>query len=310
MASLKELTKRSEGFVSGHRACAGCGASAAFRQILLAAADKPTVASICTGCMEVVSTIFPYTAWNINLVHSAFENSAATAAGMEAAYKALKRKGKIDKDIQFIAFGGDGGTYDIGLQALSGAIERRHNMLYVCYDNGAYMNTGYQRSSATPYCAHTTTSPAGTVIPGKAEQRKDLTEIIIAHNPAYAAQATPGYYMDLIKKVEKALAAEGPSFINVLAPCVPGWGYQTNQSMEMSKLAVQTRFWPLYEWQDGVYKINMNPREPKPIKEFLQAQARFRHLFKKGNEHLVEEIQTEIDKRWEALLRKEQATNG
>jgi len=259
--------------------------------------------------MEVVTTIFPYTAWNVNLVHNAFENSAATTSGMEAAYKALKRKGKIDKDINFIAFGGDGGTYDIGLQSLSGAIERRHKMLYICYDNGAYMNTGYQRSSATPYTANTTTSPAGSVIPGKTQKRKDLTEIIVAHDPAYAAQATPGFYMDLIKKVEKALAADGPSFINVLSPCVPGWGYAPGDSMKLSKLAVDTLFWPLYEWQDGVYKINRKPSEPVPVAEFLKPQARFRHIFKKGNEHLVEEIQADVDRQWERLLRKEKATN-
>jgi len=260
--------------------------------------------------MEVVTTIFPYTAWNVNLVHNAFENSAATVSGMEAAYRALKRKGKIDAEIQFIAFGGDGGTYDIGLQSLSGAIERRHKMLYVCYDNEAYMNTGYQRSSATPYCAHTTTSPAGTKIPGKPQKRKDLTEIIIAHDPAYAAQATPGYYMDLIRKVEKALAADGPSFINVLSPCVPGWGYPLDQTMNISKLAVETLFWPIYEWQDGKYKINIKPREPKLLIEFLKSQARFRHLLKPGNEHLLEELQAEVNRRWEDLLRKEQATNG
>ncbi|MBD3286624.1 pyruvate ferredoxin oxidoreductase [candidate division WOR-3 bacterium] len=308
MASLKELAKRQEGLVGGHRACAGCGASAAIRQILLAAGDKPTVCGICTGCMEVVTTIFPFTAWNVNLVHNAFENSAATTSGMEAAYKALKRNGKISEDMNFIAFGGDGGTYDIGLQSLSGAIERGHKMLYVCYDNGAYMNTGYQRSSATPYTAHTTTSPSGSKIPGKQQKRKDLTEIIVAHNPAYAAQTTPGYYMDLIRKVEKALAADGPSFINVLSPCVPGWGYPPEQSMNISKLAVETLFWPLYEWQDGKYKINVKPREPKPVTEFLKQQARFRHIFKPGNEHLVEEIQAYVDKQWERLLGKEEAS--
>ncbi|MBN2380543.1 pyruvate ferredoxin oxidoreductase [candidate division WOR-3 bacterium] len=308
MATLKELAKRTEGLVGGHRACAGCGASAAIRQILLAAADKPTVCGICTGCMEVVTTIFPFTAWNVNLVHNAFENSAATTSGMEAAYKALKRKGKIKGDINFIAFGGDGGTYDIGLQSLSGAIERGHKMLYVCYDNEAYMNTGYQRSSATPYGAHTTTSPSGKKIPGKQQKRKDLTEIIISHDPAYAAQATPGYYMDLIKKVEKALAADGPSFINVLSPCVPGWGYPSEQTMNISKMAVETLFWPLYEWQDGVYTINVKPREPKPVEEFLKLQARFRHVFKPGNEHLVEAFQAHISRQWERLLRKEEAS--
>ncbi len=258
--------------------------------------------------MEVVTTIYPYTAWNINLVHDAFENSAATVSGIEAAYNALKRKGKIDKDIRFIAFGGDGGTYDIGLQALSGALERRHKMLYVCYDNGAYMNTGYQRSSATPFCANTTTSPVGSKVQGKAQIRKNLTEIVIAHEPAYAAQATPGYYSDLIKKVEKALAADGPSFLNILSPCVPGWGYPPDQTVNLSKLAVDTLFWPLYEWENGTYKINIKPREPKPLEDFLRPQARFSHLFKKGNEPLIEEFKAEIQKQWERLLRREQAS--
>jgi len=170
------------------------------------------------------------------------------------------------------------------------------------------MNTGYQRSSATPYTAHTTTSPSGSKIPGKQQKRKDLTEIIIAHDPAYAAQATPGHYMDLIRKVEKALAADGPSFINVLSPCVPGWGYPPEQSMNISKLAVETLFWPLYEWQDGKYKVNVKPREPKPVKDFLKQQARFRHIFKPGREHLVEEIQADVEKQWERLLRKEEAS--
>lgn len=308
MATLKDLAARSEGLVGGHRACAGCGASATLRQILLAASDKPVVAGIATGCMEVVTTIFPYTAWNINLVHDAFENSAATVSGIEAAYNALKRKGKISKDIRFIAFGGDGGTYDIGIQALSGALERGHKMLYVCYDNGAYMNTGYQRSSATPFCANTTTSPVGSKVPGKKQVRKNLTEIVIAHEPAYAAQATPGYYMDLIKKVEKALAADGPSFINVLSPCVPGWGYPTDQTMNISKLAVDTLFWPLYEWEAGKYKINMKPREPKPLEDFLKPQGRFSHLFKPGNERLIEQFKAQVQEQWERLLRREQAS--
>ncbi len=307
MATLKELTHRPESFVSGHRACAGCGCAIAIRQVLLAI-EKPKVAAIATGCMEVVSTIYPYTAWNIPLIHNAFENAAATIAGIEAAYKALKRKGRINKEIKFVAFGGDGGTYDIGLQALSGAIERKHNFLYVCYDNEAYMNTGYQRSSATPSYAHTTTSPVGSKIPGKLQKRKDLTEIIIAHEPAYAAQANPAFFADLIKKVEKAMSKEGPTFINILGVCVPGWGTSPEKTIEISKLAVETGFWPLYEWEDGKYTINYKPRELKPLEEFLKLQARFRHLLKPENAHLLEAFKKEIEKRWQRLLAKEKAS--
>ncbi len=308
MATLKDLTKRPEGFVSGHRACAGCIPAVAIRQVLLTAKqpDVYIVSAIATGCMEVVSTIMPYTAWSIPLIHNAFENSAATISGVEAAYKALKRKGKINKKIKFIAFGGDGGTYDIGLQSLSGAVERGHDFLYVTYDNEGYMNTGYQRSSATPLHAHTTTSPAGSKIPGKIQTRKDLTEIIVAHEPSYAAQATPAFYMDLIKKVEKALSKEGPTFINILAPCIPGWAIKEDSGMTLSKLAVETGFWPIYEYEDGTYKLNYKPRNYsfKPVEEFLKPQGRFRHLFKPGNEHLIEEIKRDIAKRWITLLRK------
>ncbi len=303
MATLKELSKRKSPVVGGHRACAGCAPMVTIRQVLLAAGEN-VVGAIATGCMEVVSTIFPYSSWNIPMLHNAFENAAATISGIEAAYRALKRKGKIKKNLKFIAFGGDGGTYDIGLQALSGAIERRHNFLYVCYDNEAYMNTGIQRSSATPYGAHTTTSPAGSVIPGKPQIRKNLTEIVIAHKPAYAAQATPAFFMDLFKKVEKALSKEGPTFINVLSPCPLGWGYDPAISMQLSKLAVETNFWPLYEWEDGKYKINHKPKERKPIEEWMKPQARFRHLFKEKNRWLIKEIQEQIDKEWEELLKK------
>ena len=303
MATLKELSKRKSPVVGGHRACAGCAPMVTIRQVLLAAGEN-VVGAIATGCMEVVSTIFPYSSWNIPMLHNAFENAAATISGIEAAYRALKRKGKIKKNLKFIAFGGDGGTYDIGLQALSGAIERRHNFLYVCYDNEAYMNTGIQRSSATPYGAHTTTSPAGSVIPGKPQIRKNLTEIVIAHKPAYAAQSTPAFFMDLFKKVEKALSKEGPTFINVLSPCPLGWGYDPAISMQLSKLAVETNFWPLYEWEDGKYKINHKPKERKPIEEWMKPQARFRHLFKEKNRWLIKEIQEQIDKEWEELLKK------
>ncbi len=303
MTSLKELAKQGEKFLGGHRACAGCGATIVARQVLLAA-QQPVVVGAATGCLEVVSTIFPFSAWNVPYIHNAFENVAATMSGVEAAYKAFRKKGKINTDIRIIAFGGDGGTYDIGLQALSGMIERRHRVLYLCYNNEAYMNTGIQRSSATPTGAHTTTSPAGTKIPGKLQPRKNLTEIIIAHEPAYAAQATIGYWNDLVTKVRKALDADGPSFINVLSPCRLGWAYAPEKTAVVTRLAVETCVWPLYEYENGKYRITVKPKEKKPVAEFLKMQGRFGHLFKLKDDTLIQEFQQEIDRIWERLLKR------
>jgi pyruvate ferredoxin oxidoreductase beta subunit len=272
--------------------------------MVLTAAEQPVVVGAATGCLEVVSTIYPFSAWNVPYVHNAFENVAATMSGVEAAYRALKKQGKVKKDLRFIAFGGDGGTYDIGLQALSGMIERRHRVLYVCYNNEAYMNTGIQRSSATPRGAHTTTSPAGTEIPGKVQIRKNLTEIIIAHEPAYAAQTTIGYWNDLVTKVRKALAADGPSFINIYAPCRLGWAYIPEKTIKVSKLAVETCVWPLYEYQDGKYRITVKPKEKKPITEFLNLQGRFGHLFKWHDDVPIKEYQAEVDMIWERLQKR------
>jgi len=303
MVSLKELAQQEEKFLGGHRGCAGCGATIAARMVLLAA-KEPVVVGAATGCLEVISTIYPYTAWNIPYIHSAFENVAATMAGVEAAYKAFKKKGKISKEMRFIAFGGDGGTYDIGLQALSGMIERWHRVLYVCYNNEAYMNTGIQRSSATPYGAHTTTSPAGKKIPGKLQPRKNLTEIVIAHEPVYAAQSTIGYWNDLVTKVRKALDADGPSFINIYSPCRLGWAYTPEKTIAVSRMAVETCVWPLYEYENRRYRITLKPKEKKPVTEFMQMQGRFGHLFKWQNDIPIKEFQAEVDRIWERLLKR------
>ncbi|MDY6787124.1 MAG: thiamine pyrophosphate-dependent enzyme [candidate division WOR-3 bacterium] len=307
MASLKELSKQGNLFTPGHRACAGCGATVILRN-LMATAGKDVVIGGATGCMEVVSTIYPYTSWDVNFVHNAFENSAATVSGIETAYRALKKKGKIDKDIKFIAFGGDGGTYDIGLQSLSGAVERGHNMLYLCYNNGAYMNTGIQRSSATPYGAHTTTSPAGSVVKGKMQPAKDLTEIMIANGAHYAAQSDPYHWNDLSKKIDKALNTDGPAFINVFSPCPLGWGSDPSKSIEIAKLSVETLFWPVYEFENGRYTINIKPKKVKDVEEFLFTQTRFRHL--KNEPEIIEEIKKQINEKWEDLLKKEKCTNS
>ncbi|MCM8791470.1 MAG: thiamine pyrophosphate-dependent enzyme [Candidatus Omnitrophica bacterium] len=301
--NIKEVVKRKELFTGGHRACAGCGAAIVARQVLMAAGPDTVVAS-ATGCLEVVSTIFPYTAWNVPFIHSAFENAAATISGVEALYRSWARQKKYDKKVNFIAFGGDGGTYDIGLQALSGAMERGHNILYVCYNNEAYMNTGVQRSSATPIGADTTTAPVGKVQKGKAQYRKDLTAIMVAHGIPYAAQAVVGNWRDLTNKVEKALSIEGPKFINVFQPCRLGWSYKPELTCEMGRLAVDTCAWPLYEVTNGQYKVT-RPKEKKPIAEWLKLQGRFAHLFRPENKALLDQIQAETDKAWEELLRKE-----
>ena len=313
--NLKEVVAdKPSRFTSGHRMCAGCGAPPVARMILraLKPEDHAVIAN-ATGCMEVSSFIYPYTAWTDSYIHTAFECTAATLSGAEAAYKSMKKQGKLpdDEHTKFIAFGGDGGTYDIGIQSLSGAMERGHDMTYVCYDNGAYMNTGIQRSSATPRFADTTTSPAGSVIHGKMQSRKDLTEIMEAHHLPYVAQ-TAAYmnFKDLYEKAEKAIYTEGPTFLNVLAPCPRGWGYPTEDLMTINKLAVETCYWPLYEIENGKYKISYKPAKKLPVEEFLKPQRRFKHLFKPGNEWMIEEFQKEVDKRWEALLKLEEMSNN
>ncbi|MCI0512074.1 thiamine pyrophosphate-dependent enzyme [candidate division KSB1 bacterium] len=303
MANMKQLAERPQRIAPGHRACAGCVPMIAFQQVMRSV-EGHVVVGCATGCMEVITTIYPYTAWNIPFIHNAFENSAATVSGVEAAYRSLKKQGKITDDIKFIAFGGDGGTYDIGLQSLSGAMERGHNMLYVCYDNEAYMNTGIQRSSATPFAADTKTAPVGKVEQGKKQFPKNLTEIIVAHNVPYAAQTSVHNWRDLNRKVEKALSIQGPTFINILAPCPPGWRFAGEEGIDMAKIAVDTCFWPLYEVENGVYKVTYKPKEKLPLVEWLKPQGRFRHLLKDENKHLLEMAQVELDRRWEELLKR------
>ena len=313
--NLKEIVANKPSvFEAGHRMCAGCGAPPVARMVMraLKEGDHAVVAN-ATGCMEVSTCIYPYSSWSSSYIHTAFECAAATCSGAEAAYNALKRKGKISEDehTKFIAFGGDGGTYDIGIQSLSGAMERGHDMTYVCYDNGAYMNTGIQRSSATPRFADTTTSPAGDVIPGKMQSRKDLTQIMVAHHLPYVAQSIGvANFIDLYEKAEKAIYTKGATFLNVLAPCPRGWGYPTDMLMQINKLAIDTCYWPLYEVVDGVYKITYKPAKKLPIEEFLRPQRRFKHMFKPGNEWMIEEFQKEVDKRWQELLDLEKMTNS
>ena len=305
--NLKEIVaKKPSRFTEGHRMCAGCGAPPVARMILRALKEEDhAVIAGATGCMEVSTFIYPYTSWTDSFIHTAFECAAATLSGVESAYVSMKKQGKLpnDKHTKFIAFGGDGGTYDIGLQSLSGAMERGHDLTYVCYDNGAYMNTGIQRSSATPKFADTTTSPAGKVIPGKAQVRKDLTKVMNGHHLPYIAQ-TAAYmnFKDLYEKAEKAIYTEGPTFLNVFSPCPRGWGYPTEDLMNINKLAVDTCYWPLYEIVDGVYHITYKPAKKLPVEEFLKPQKRFKHMFLPGNEWMIEEFQKIVDMRWQELL--------
>ncbi|MBL7158692.1 MAG: pyruvate ferredoxin oxidoreductase [Candidatus Omnitrophica bacterium] len=308
MANIKQLSKIPERLTSGHRLCPGCGASIAARMVLMGT-DKPVVVGAATGCLEVATTIYPYTAWNTPYIHNAFENVAATISGVETAYNALKKKGKINKEIKFVAFGGDGGSYDIGLQAMSGAFERGHNFVYICYNNEAYENTGIQRSGATPKGASTTTAPAGKISYGKPQLRKDLTSIVAAHNIPYVAQSCISHWNDLVTKSQKAFAVEGPAFINVLALCHRGWRYPQSDTIKIAKLAVETGYWPMIEVENGKWRFTYKPKTRKPVADFLKPQGRFKHLFKEENKSVLEEIQQDIDRQWNYLEKLVQATS-
>src|SRR3990170_6372442 len=264
MVTLRELQVE-ELYGPGHRLCAGCGASVMGR-MTLKAMKRPTVVVTATGCLEVATTIYPHTAWRVPWVHGLFENAPAIASGIETFLKS-SNGGKLESDI--IVFGGDGGTFDIGLQALSGALERRHDFVYVCYDNEAYMNTGVQRSSATPEGAWTTTTPIGASSAGKTGLKKDLITFGLAHHIDYVATASSAYWSDFITKMQKAAAVEGPALIHVIAPCPLGWRFKTDQTIQVARLAVQTRYFPLYEVERGRYKMSVNPH-PRPMEEFLK----------------------------------------
>jgi pyruvate ferredoxin oxidoreductase beta subunit len=298
--TLREMP-REEFFAPGHRLCAGCGIQQLVRTVLKAV-PGPKVVVTATGCLEVATTIFPYTSWRVPWVHNAFENAAATAAGIEAAFKALEKKRGVKRP-KVIVFGGDGGTFDIGLQALSGALERGHDFIYICYDNEAYMNTGIQRSGATPRGAATTTSPAGKVIPGKPERKKDLIAIAIAHGVRYAATLNPAYPVDMFNKIAKAASIEGPTVLHYFTPCPTGWRADPAKSIEIARLAVLTRVWPLYEYEDGVYRINVLVKSPRPIEDYLKLQGRFAHLLQPENRWMLEQLKRDVEENWNRLLK-------
>ena len=301
--NLKENLLREERLAGGHRMCAGCGSPIAVRTVLrqVEPGDQVIVCN-ATGCLEVSTSVYPYTSWKGSWIHNAFENAGATLSGVETAYNALKKRGKLDDTYKFIAFGGDGGTYDIGFQSLSGAMERGHDMVYVCYDNEAYMNTGIQRSSSTPRFADTTTTPQGKVVPGKMQNKKDLTKIMVAHGIPYVAQTTfIGNFKDICEKAHKAIYTPGAAFLNVMAPCPRGWRYPSEDMMKVCKAAVETCVWPLFEVVEGKYYLSYEPKNKLPVEEYLKMQGRFAHLFKPGNEWMIEEVQKEVDRKWEEL---------
>lgn len=308
MTTVYDLAKAPERLTGGHRLCSGCGAPICVRQILANIKD-PVVAINATGCLEVSTSVYPYSAWNIPWIHSAFENAAATASGIVEAYNVLRQQGKISREIKFVVFGGDGSSYDIGLQSLSGALERGHKFLYVCYNNEAYANTGDQRSGATPQGAATTTTPPGKTSFGKTQKRKNLTEIVAAHDIPFAAQTSIHLWPDIASKVQKAMSAEGPSFINILSPCQLFWGFPPNLTIKIAKLAVETGIWPLYEIENGKYKINYAPAKFLPVGDWIKSQIRFKHLLLPENQTIVEQIQKEVDKEWKKLKAKVEATN-
>lgn len=302
--NLKEMSAEQDLLAPGHRLCAGCAEPIVVRQILHAV-GQPVIVASPTGCLEVATSPYPYTSWRVPWIHSAFENVASTISGVETMYRSLVKQGKMeDRGIKFVVFAGDGATYDIGLQFISGALERGHRFLYVCLNNEAYMNTGIQRSSATPLGAWTTTSPVGDAVPGKRENRKDITAIIAAHDIPYVAQAAPHAWRDLMTKAQKAVAADGPSFINVLVPCQRGWRYPQDETISITRLAAETCIWPLYEVVDGEWKLNYRPSPKKPITDWLQSQGRFRHLLTPENTHIVDALQKIVDRQWDKLLER------
>lgn len=299
MKSLERYTDNPEFefATSGHRACQGCAEILALR-LALKVFGKDTVIAMATGCMEIISTPLPTTSWRLPWIHVAFENTAAVASGIESGLKILMEKGKIPKkDINVIAIAGDGGTSDIGLQALSGAMERGHNFTYLCVDNEAYMNTGIQRSSSTPYGAMTTTSPPGKKGIGQSTQKKNMPKIAAAHNIPYVATACPSYPFDFLAKIKKAQAVKGPAYIHILSVCPTGWRIPTDQAINYGRLAVRTGVFPLYEVENGKYKITYSPEPLRPVSEYIKGQGRFRHL----TDDLIAEIQQRVNQDWQEL---------
>jgi pyruvate ferredoxin oxidoreductase beta subunit len=267
-----------EFLAEGHSFCIGCGEALALR-LACKALGKDVIIANATGCIEICTSPLPVTSWRVPWIHTLFENTSAVISGVEAGLKILMKKNKMpERDIKCVAIAGDGGTSDIGIQALSGAFERNHNFLYICFDNEAYMNTGIQRSSATPYGASTTTAPAGKFSIGQVTRKKNMAAIAAAHDIPYVATACPSYRFDLMKKVKKWAELKGPAYVHIFSPCPTGWRYSTDLTIKIGHLAVQTGIFPLYEIEYGRYRLNADPPKLKPIEEYLKLQGRYRHL--------------------------------
>ena len=298
--TIDKVIAEEERLAPGHRACIGCGEALAVRLVCKALGSNVIIAN-ATGCIEIISSQLPYTSWTVPWIHTLFENTAAVASGIEAGLKVLTKKGRrLLPDVKVVAMAGDGGTSDIGLQALSGALERGHNFIYMCFDNEAYMNTGIQRSSATPYGASTTTSPAGKVSIGQITWKKNMPAIAAAHDIPYVATACPSYPFDLMTKVSKAVATNGPSYLHILSVCPTGWRCPTELAIRIGRLAVQTGIFPLYEVENGKYKLNVAPPKLKPVSDYLKLQGRFRHL----SEDTINEIQQRVNEEYAKLKEK------
>ena len=296
----KRSVIKEEYFAPGHRACVGCAEALAVRLACKALGQNVIIAN-ATGCMEVVSTPLPWTSWGVPWIHTLFENTAAVASGIETGLKVMKRKGRGPaQDVVVVAMAGDGGTTDIGLQALSGALERGHRFLFICFDNEAYMNTGIQRSSSTPFGASTTTSPAGKESIGQVTWKKNMPAIVAAHDIPYVATACPSYPFDLMDKVAKGAAVNGPAYIHILSVCPTGWRSASGLGIEIGRLAVQTGIFPLYEIENGQYKLSVKVPKLKPVPEYLKLQGRFGHL----SEATIAEIQDRVDKEYAELMEK------
>ncbi len=297
---VPKLVTRRENFAPGHRACLGCGEALAVRLACKALGQNVIIVS-ATGCMEVISTPLPYTSWRVPWIHTLFENTAAVASGIEAGLKVIMRKGKrLAEEVKVVVMAGDGGTSDIGLQALSGALERRHDFLYICLDNEAYMNTGIQRSSATPYGASTTTAPAGKVSIGQVTWKKNVPAIAAAHDIPYVATACPSYPFDLMAKVARGAAIHGPAYVHILSVCPTGWRSATDLTVRIGRLAVETGVFPLYEVENGKYKLSIDLPQLRPIQDYLKLQGRFRHL----SEEIMKEIQNRVNEEYAKLKEK------
>jgi pyruvate ferredoxin oxidoreductase beta subunit len=306
--NLKAFSTSAERFEGSNVLCPGCAHSIIVREVLNATDDNMIVSS-ATGCLEVCTAIYPHTSWDVSWIHIGFENASTAVAGAEAMHKALKNKGKFKgKDPKFIAFAGDGATYDIGFQWISGVFERGHDITYVCLDNEVYANTGGQRSSSTPIGSSTTTSPSGRISYGEKKVKKDIVSIMAAHGSPYVAQVAPNKWKDMIKKTQRAINTEGPTFLNAMSACTTEWKFDPADTIKISDIAVDALIFPLYEIIDGKeLNITYRPKTVIPVRDYLGCQGRFKHLFRPEFEHVIKDWEKRVQDNWDYLQRREEA---